>query len=61
MARKACTTCRAIFEGENCPHCGEKLSSDTIKGRVYIFNKDDSQIAQNMKLKDKGEFAIKIK
>ena len=33
--------------------------SDSWKGRIFVFNPEKSDIAQKLKLKDKGEFAIK--
>ena len=59
--QKACLNCRTIFEGNKCPNCGETPSSDSFKGRVHIFNQEKSEIAENMKINDKGEFAIKTK
>ncbi len=58
---KACLSCRKIYEGTKCPDCGESTSGENFKGRVYIFNTKDSQIAKNMKINKKGEFAIKTK
>ena len=58
---KACLSCRKIFEGDKCPNCGDSASSENSKGRVYIFNTEDSQVAKNMKINSKGEFAIKTK
>ena len=58
---KACLSCKKIYQGTKCPDCGESTSSETYKGRVYIFNTEDSQVARKMKINKKGEFAIKIK
>jgi RNA polymerase subunit RPABC4/transcription elongation factor Spt4 len=59
---KACTACRKIFEeGAACPDCGEGSATETIKGRVYVFDSEKSEIATNMKIKRKGQFAIKTK
>jgi len=58
---KACSKCRIIFEGDKCPTCNEIASNDGFKGRVYIFNPEESKIAKKMKLPKKGEFAIKTK
>ena len=46
---------------KKCPNCGESQTSETIKGKVYIFNKGKSEIAQNMGVGGEGEFAVKIK
>ena len=56
---KACIKCRVIFQEEKCPICGETTTTENFKGRVYLFNTEDSQVAKNMKISEKGEFAIK--
>lgn len=61
VKEKACLNCRAIYEGDTCPNCGESASTDTIKGRVYIFNSENSCVAKNMKINGNGEFTIKTK
>jgi len=58
---KACLSCRIIFEGEKCPICSETSTTDSFKGRVYIFDSENSKVAKNMKIKQNGEFAIKTK
>jgi len=58
---KACLNCKRVYEGDRCPNCNETAPSETIKGRVHIFNPEESQIAKNMNVKNKGEFAIKTK
>ena len=56
---KACKQCKTIFEGSKCPKCGSQEYSDSFKGRVIILNPEQSEIAQNLKVKEKGNFAIK--
>lgn len=58
---KACLNCKAIFEGEKCPICGETVVTDSYKGKIYIFNAEKSEVAKNMKLNKNGFFAIKVK
>ena len=58
---KACLTCKRIYEGDKCPYCGESSFSESFKGRIIIFNPEESEMAKNMKISSKGEFAIKIK
>lgn len=58
---KACLNCRRIYEGAKCPSCGEGQSSESHKGKVFVFDNKKSQIARSMKLNDDGEFAIKPK
>ncbi|RMD45758.1 hypothetical protein D6829_01370 [Candidatus Pacearchaeota archaeon] len=58
---KACLNCRAIHSEAKCPKCGESPASDSFKGRVYIFDHENSEVAYHMKIKENGEFAIKAK
>jgi len=58
---KACLNCKTIYEGDKCPNCNETAFTDSFKGRVYIFNTEDSEVAKNMKINQKGQFAIKTK
>lgn len=59
--QKACKICNTIHENERCPKCDSRDSSESFKGRVIILNPERSEIAQRLKLKDKGNFAIKTK
>jgi DNA-directed RNA polymerase subunit E" len=61
MKPKACKICNTIYEGEKCPKCESKESTDSFKGRAVILNPEKSEIADKLKLKDKGNFAIKTK
>ncbi len=59
---KACKICNTIFEGkEKCPSCESRESTDTFKGRLVVIDPEKSEIAQKLKLKSKGNFAIKTK
>lgn len=59
---KACKICKIIYEGtDKCPNCESKESTDSFKGRVVVLNPEKSEIAQKLKLKDKGNFAIKTR
>lgn len=59
--QKACKICNTIYEGEKCPKCDSKESTDNFKGRVEILDPEKSEIAQKLKLKSKGNFAIKTR
>lgn len=59
--QKACVNCKAIFEGQTCPSCGESMATEGFEGRIYVFNPEKSEAANNMGLNKKGEFAIKTK
>lgn len=61
MKQKACKICKQIYEeGNKCPKCGSKESTDNFKGRIFISNPEKSEIAQKLDIKGKGNFAIKI-
>ncbi len=57
---KACRQCKAIYEGSACPQCGSHDSVDAFKGKVEVLNPEQSEIANNLKIKKKGSFTIKL-
>lgn len=58
---KACKICKTIYEGKDkCPKCESKEFTEGFKGRTVILEPEKSEIAQKLKLKEKGNFAIKI-
>ena len=60
--QKACKICNTIYEKDDkCPRCESKDSTESFKGRIVVFNPEKSEIAQKLKLKEKGNFAIKTK
>ena len=62
MKQKACRICNTIYdEGEKCPKCGSRESTDSFKGRVVVMNPEKSEIAQRLNIKEKGNFAIKTR
>ncbi|HLC78103.1 MAG TPA: transcription elongation factor subunit Spt4 [Candidatus Nanoarchaeia archaeon] len=62
MPQKACKICNRVYEtGDKCPDCGARESTDSFKGRIFLINSEKSDIAQKLKLKGKGNFAIKTK
>ena len=58
---KACKLCKTIFEGEKCPRCDSRESTESFKGRMAVLNPEKSEIAQKLNIKDKGNFAFKVK
>ena len=58
---KACKYCAIIYEGEKCPKCGSKESTETIKGKIFVTDPEKSEISKKLNIKDKGTFAIKTK
>ena len=59
MKPKACKICNTIYEGDKCPKCGSKEFTDSFKGRIIVQDPEKSEIAQKLKIKEKGEYAIK--
>lgn len=58
--QKACKQCKSIFEGSTCPRCNSKEISDSFKGKIYVIKPEQSEIAQNLKIKEKGTYALKL-
>ena len=57
---KACKKCRFIFEeGEKCPKCGSSSVTENWKGKIEIIDTEKSEIAKQLKLTEKGVYAIK--
>ncbi len=60
--KKACKKCNALYEKEaKCPRCGATEATDSWKGRVIILDPEKSEVAQKLKLKEKGSYAIKTR
>ena len=49
-----------IVEGNKCPHCGSQEIADNSKGKIIVLNPEQSEVAKNIKIKDKGSYAIKL-
>ena len=58
--QKACKQCKAIFEGTKCPKCGSEEVTDSFKGKVVVLNPENSEVAKNLKIKERGSFAVKL-
>ena len=59
---KACKICNRIYETEDtCPNCGAKESTESFKGRVVVLDSEKSEIAKKIKMKNKGNFAIRTR
>lgn len=58
---KACKICKKIYEKESeCPNCGAKEFTDGFKGKIFVEDPEQSEIAQKLEIKKKGEFAVKV-
>jgi len=61
MAKKSCKICKTIYDGVKCPNCGSQEYTEDWKGRAIIFDAENSEIAKNLKITKKGNYAIKNK
>jgi DNA-directed RNA polymerase subunit E" len=58
--QKACKSCKLIFDsGTKCPRCGSDDLSDSFKGRIFVLDPEKSEVAKNLDIKEKGEYAVK--
>jgi len=57
---KACKNCKRIYEGNECPVCNKKETSDSFKGKVEIVNPEKSTLAKELKINKEGIYAIKL-
>ena len=57
---KACKNCKRIYEGDVCPNCEKKETTETFKGKVEIINVEKSEIAKELKITKPGLYAVKI-
>jgi RNA polymerase subunit RPABC4/transcription elongation factor Spt4 len=56
---KACKRCRFIHNEEKCPKCGSTSNTESWKGKIEIIDPNSSEIAQQLKLAEKGVYTIK--
>ncbi len=59
--KKACKSCRIFVEGDECPVCHSGQLTTNWKGRLAVLDAEKSEIAKRVGLKQKGEYAIKVK
>lgn len=59
--RKVCKKCKRFVEGPTCPICKGNQFTDTWKGRIFVIDAENSEVAKKMNLNEKGEYAIKIR
>jgi DNA-directed RNA polymerase subunit E" len=59
---RACRICKVIYLDEDkCPKCGSKEFTEGFKGRIVVSNPEKSELAKNLEITEKGEFAIKTR
>ncbi len=60
VKEKACKNCKLIYEGDLCPNCEKKETSEGFKGKVEIVNPEKSELAKQLKVSKKGIYAIRL-
>ena len=61
MSEKACRECHMLSYGSVCESCKASSLSDDFSGLVVILNPEGSAIAQAMKVKEKGRYALRVR
>lgn len=62
VKEKACKICKTIYEeGDKCPNCDSRESTESFKGRVVILDHSKSEIAKKLNLNSEGNFALKTR
>ena len=58
---KACKICNRIYEGDKCPNCDSKEFTEGFKGRIVVMNPEKSEVSEKLKIRKKGNYAIKTR
>jgi len=58
---KVCKQCSMIYEGDKCPGCGNQEYVEEIKGKLVVFDTENSEIAKKVGINKKGIYAIQAK
>lgn len=58
---KACKICNRIYEGDKCTNCDSKEFTEGFKGRIVVINPEKSEISEKLKIRKKGNYAIKTR
>jgi len=59
--KKVCRECKMFVEKDKCPNDKSDKFTDNWKGRIVIIDANKSEIAKKVSIKNKGEYAIKIR
>ena len=60
MKKKACKSCKFLYTGEECPNCKSSSFVLNWKGRFFVLDPVNSDIAKKVGTKAAGEYAIKV-
>jgi DNA-directed RNA polymerase subunit E" len=58
---KACRVCNNITDEASCPLCKSTELSDDFSGLLVILDPGKSQLAKKIEIKEKGNYALKIR
>lgn len=59
---RACKSCKFVYEGAGkCPKCGSEENVESFKGKVVVLKPEESEVAKNLKIKEKGTYALKVR
>ncbi|MBU0535477.1 MAG: DNA-directed RNA polymerase subunit E'' [Nanoarchaeota archaeon] len=61
MKKKVCKRCRIFYDTSECPICKSSVTAAVWRGRLFIADKDNSEIAKRVGLEHNGEYAIKVR
>lgn len=61
VKKKACRSCKIFVTGNECPLCKGKEFTTNWEGRIIITDANKSDIAKQLDIKVKGEYAIKVR
>ena len=53
--------CRIFVKGTNCPICNGNQFTENWQGRIFVLDANKSEIAKQLGITVKGEYAIKVK
>jgi DNA-directed RNA polymerase subunit E" len=59
--KKACKKCKLFVEGDTCPICASTNFTTSWQGRLFVKDVEKSMIGENVQIKVKGEYAIKVR
>ena len=59
--KKACKKCKLFVEGNECPIYKSSNFTTSWQGRLYVSDVEGSMISQEVNVKVKGEYAIKVR
>ena len=58
---KVCKTCKKFVDGVVCPVCKGNQFSTIYQGKLNILDANKSYIAQQIGIKQKGRYVIKVR